>query len=298
MKLFFRQLLLFGFCLTPLAALPPALHALVQKPEVGPVPTAIRQEFKLAEFYQKYLDADGLPIVGSEKVSDAALLECAWIIGHMLEHRPEIARTLGKSNVRFAVMAYNEFTTDIPEHAFLTPAEHWDRRARGLGPSATAPAVSGGEENLLCFPGDPYSTENISIHEFSHAIHMMAMDKLDPTFDKRLRDAYQKALAAGLWKDTYAAENPAEYWAEGSQSWFDNNREKDAIHNHVNTRDELKKYDPDLASLCLEVYGDLRWRYRKPKDRAPEDTAHLKGMNPNPPKFQWRQGKAPKSDQP
>ncbi|MHA3772162.1 hypothetical protein ACXR0O_11545 [Verrucomicrobiota bacterium sgz303538] len=119
-----------------------------------PVPDAVRQQFHLAPFYQKYVDAGGLPIVGSSKVSDDALKECAWIVQHMLEKRPDILQALGKTGVRFAVMAYNEYTTDIPEHSTLQPQVYWDRRARGLGATQERPAVSCAEENLLAYPGD------------------------------------------------------------------------------------------------------------------------------------------------
>ncbi len=151
-----------------------------------PIPEALREEFQLDPSYQKYVEAGGFPIVGSARVSDAALAECAWIVAHMLAQRPEIGAALGQAHVRFAVMAYDEYTTDIPEHASLQPKVYWDRRARGLGASVERPAVSGAEENLLAFPGDPYPTENIALHEFAHAIHEMAMKSLDPTFDDRL----------------------------------------------------------------------------------------------------------------
>ena len=36
---------------------------------------------------------------------------------------------------------------------------------------------------MLCFPNDPYSTENIFIHEFAHVIHGEAMRALDATFN-------------------------------------------------------------------------------------------------------------------
>ncbi|MEO8353183.1 MAG: hypothetical protein ABI680_15745, partial [Chthoniobacteraceae bacterium] len=146
-----------------------------------PIPEALREKFQLDRFYQKYVEGGGFPIVGSARVSDAALAECAWMVEHMLAHRPEIGTALGQANVRFAVMAFDEYTTDIPEHASLRPKVYWDRRARGLGASVERPAVSGAEENLLAFPGDPYPTENIALHEFAHAIHEMAMKSLDPT---------------------------------------------------------------------------------------------------------------------
>ena len=124
-----------------------------------------------------------MPIVGSDKVTDAAMLEAHWIVDKMDGHRPDILKAMAKNKTRLAVMAYTEFTTDIPEHAHLTSRVFWDRRARGLGATRSAPAVSCAEENVLCHPNDPYSTENICIHEFAHAIHSMGMVDIDPTFD-------------------------------------------------------------------------------------------------------------------
>jgi peptidyl-prolyl cis-trans isomerase A (cyclophilin A) len=105
-----------------------------------------------------------------------------------------------------------------------------------------------------------------------------------------LQETYHSATNRGLWKGTYARVDRYEYWAEGSQSWFDDNRENDADHNHVNTRAELKEYDPALAALCREVYGERAWRYLKPTRRAPADRAHLQGLNlATAPRFTWRE---------
>jgi len=280
--------------LAPLLGLPIAGTAF---DAVGPVPEVVRRQFKLAPFYQKFIDLEGLPVVGSTNVSDFALREAVWIVRQMLTNRTDILHAMASNNVRLAVMAWNEFTTDVPEHSDLESKVYWDRRARGLGATPRRPAVSCAEENLLGYPGDPYSTENICIHEFSHAIHEMGMSRLDPTFDKRLRAAFQKAKDAGLWKGTYAATNPMEYWAEGAQSWFDNNRANDSLHNHVDTRAELKEYDPALAKLCEEVFGDHSWRYKKPAARTPEGRAHFAGYDASKaPRFKWRT--APSSDRP
>jgi len=257
--------------------------------QVGPVPETVRAQFNLAGFYQKYVDLEGFPIVSSSRVSDYALLEAAWIVRHMLTNRSDILQAMASNNVRLAVMAWNEFTTDIPEHSDLKSAVYWDRRARGLGATRARPAVSCAEENLLCYPGDPYATENILVHEFSHAIHEMGMNSVDPTFDKRLRAAFASAKEKGLWKKTYAGSNPSEYWAEGAQAWFDDNRENDGLHNHVNTRAELKEYDVELARLCGEVFGDGAWRYVKPMRRTEADRAHLRGHDfSKGPQFKWR----------
>ena len=257
---------------------------------VGEVSDALRREFSLAPFYQKSVMVGALPVLGSANVSDEALREAAWIVRHILAGRDDVLEAMADQGVRVAVMAWNEFTTDIPEHSALEPAVYWDRRARGLGATPEAPAVSGAEENLLGFPGDPYAAENILIHELAHAIHTMGMNRVDPTFDGRLRAAHAAAKEGGLWAGTYGVTEPSEYWAEGVQSWFDDNRENDSLHNDVNTRAELKAYDPALAALCDEVFGDGEWRYARPADRSPADRAHLGELDPaTAPHFRWRE---------
>ncbi|QDU19461.1 hypothetical protein [Urbifossiella limnaea] len=254
-----------------------------------PVPDALRAELKLAPFYQRHADAGGLPVVGSAKVSDHALAEAAWVVGKMLGDRPDVLKAMRANRVRVAVMAATEYTTDLPEHANMKPKLYWDRRARGLGATRSNPVVSCGEENLLGHQGDPYPAENIFVHEFAHAIHGTGLSTTDPTFDRRLRAAYQAARDRGLWKNTYAATNAGEYWAEGVQCWFDDNAPPDALHNDVRTRAGLKEYDAGLAGLCREVFGDGPWRYRRPAARPPEERAHLPGYDrAKLPRFEWR----------
>ena len=64
-------------------------------------------------------------------------------------------------------------------------------------------------------------------------------------------------MAKELWKGTYVATNPAEYWAEGAQAYFDCMRPQFG----ANTREKLQKYDPDLFSLLDEVYKHSKYRY-------------------------------------
>lgn len=245
--------------------------------KVEPLPDAVRKEFAFEAHYEKCVLADGFPIVAGKKVDDRALLEAAFLIDVMLGKRNDIRQALVKNKVRFGIMARDEYTTALPEHSDLRPAKYWDRRARGLGATRERPAVSCGEENLLCIPGDPYSTENILIHEFAHAIHGMGLSETDRTFDLRLRKAYQDAMKAQLWKGKYAGSNRAEYWAEGVQSWFGTNRENDHSHNHVNTRAELVAYDPALAKLVEEVFGNGDWSYQRPQER--KKLAHFAGYD-------------------
>ena len=255
---------------------------------VEPIPPMnnVRKTFNLDPFYEQWIDVKGFPVVASAKVSPYAVKEAAWLIRQIIGHRQDILQALAENRVRFAVMAYSELTTEIPEHSDLQPDYYWDRRARGLGSTPARPAVSCGEENLLNYQGDPYSTENILIHEFAHAIHQMGLNTVDPSFDDRLEILFNAAKEKGLWENTYAITNRSEYWAEGTQSWFDTNRANDDQHNHVDTRDKLKDYDPALATLLTEVFGDTDWRYTQAVTRT--HLGHLHGFDPEQsPKFEW-----------
>jgi hypothetical protein len=243
-------------------------------------------ELEVDPFYTKYVSASGYPIIASDKVSDYALREAAHLVDLMLAERSDVRRAMIDSGSRLIVMGHGELTTDFPEYKHLRPKKYWDRRARGLGGSETDPVCSCAEENLLCFPGDPYAAECILIHEFAHNIHLRGMVRVDKTFDTRLKAAYDDAMGKGLWRGKYAATNHHEYFAEGVQSWFDNNRQDDHDHNHVNTRAELIEYDPALAKFCEEVFGKTELKYVRPPERT--EQAHLTGYDfKMSPTFRW-----------
>jgi len=258
----------------------------VQAYRVGGVPS----------FYTQQASAGGFPVVASAAVNPYALKEAVYIIDMMLARRADVREAMVKSGARLSILAATEFTCDQPEWTWLAdePVDGFpdiptrdfrDARARGMGGSSTDPYCSCAEENLLAYDGDPYSTENILIHELAHNIHLRGMNNVDATFDRRVEAAYSAAMEAGLWAGKYASVNHHEYFAEGVQSWFDNNRENDHDHNHVNTRAELMDYDPGLAALCREVFGDTVLKYTKPQTRL---TGHLEGYDPTKsPKFVW-----------
>ena len=226
------------------------------EPKVMEIPEEVVKKYKLdTSFYKKHLDYKGFSILSSAKVSDSALLEASFLIDKLLGEREDILKAMIKSGCRFMVMAPTEMTTDVPEqrHMKNDAKTNWDTRARGLGGKLS----SCGEENLLNFKGDRYRQENILIHEFNHAIHQHGLRSVDPTFNARLKKAYDGAMAKELWKGTYVATNPSEYWAEGAQAYFDCMRPQFG----ANTREKLEKYDPGLFALVDEVYKQSKYRY-------------------------------------
>jgi hypothetical protein len=232
-------------------------------PKIGAPPASLG----LDPFYKKHIDLGGLPIVSSEKVPDAALVEAHRLASKMLERIPEVREAMVRNRTRVAIMAQSEVTTDIPEHSDLNrafPNTDWNQRARGLGATKQRPAVSAAEENLLQYPTDRYRGESIFIHEFAHAIMDMGLASVHPDFLKELRGCFDQAIAEGLWKNTYAASNPSEYWAEGVQSYFDANRTADppnGVHNNIGTREALEKYDPRLYELIRRFFPEDEWRW-------------------------------------
>jgi len=278
-----------GFLAVASIMAPSATAFAAESLAVVAVPAAERQRLSLSPVYTQYVrGTGGIPVVASDRVQPAALAEAAWLIDRLLAKRPDVAAAIGRSPVRFVVMAHDERTTDVPEHSDLEPRDYWDRRARGLGATLERPATSCGEENLLCFAGDPYAAENILIHEFAHTIHQIGLAQVDPSFEARLRAAFAAAGRTGRWTGTYARENPAEYWAEGVQSWFGCNRTHDREHGDVNSPAAVAEHDPPLAALLTEVFGDTPWEYTRPHDRNAADRGHLGAFNRNhAPRFDW-----------
>nr|WP_319400556.1 hypothetical protein [uncultured Carboxylicivirga sp.] len=226
--------------------------------------TAPPASLNLDPFYKKYANVNGIQIMSSWRVPDSAFVKACEIIDFMTGDLPDdVLNQMVKVGARLGIMARYEGTTDIPEHADLAndTTINWDVRARGLGGDMDLPLTTCAEENLLCYQIDKYHAEDITIHEFAHAIHLIGIAPIDDTFNDTLQKLLDKAIADGKYKNTYAASNLYEYWAEGVQNWFNVNAEvaePDGKHNWVNTRDDMKKYDPDLYKLVSKYFSDFK----------------------------------------
>ena len=248
-------------------------------PDPVPPPAAVRDFFELDPFYQQWISVEGFPVLASEQVNPYALKETAWLIWQMIGHRPDVLQAFVQKSLRFSVIAHNELISEIPEYIFPFPdfLSFWARGLGGAGLEVPGhPAVSSSEENILHYP-DGGGSYSVLIHEFAHAIHLFGLNTTDPTFNNRLKIVYDTAMAKGLWQDTYASSNRREYWAEGTQAWFHPNGHGSFSH-CGNTRSALKAYDPGLAALLTEIYGDTQWRYTPPAVRL--HLPHLQGFNP------------------
>lgn len=217
----------------------------------------------LHPFYTKYCSALGIPIVASSGVPDMALQRAWAIVTQMLNgmaQAEEIRNSITGMSTRIGIIGATQVTTDMPEHRALYtlfPGVDWNTRARGVGATPEIPLLSIAEENLLCYAGDLWAGQNVLVHEFAHAIKGMGLDFVNPAFDVELQRAYQHALDAGLWPQTYVSSNIDEYWAEGVRLYF----QIDAAGvpgdqpYPANSRAELQVYDPDLYRIAESIFG-------------------------------------------
>lgn len=227
-------------------------------------------------FYVKHLDAAGIPIMSSARVSDEALTTARDIVADMLATRPDLARWLVAQRYRVAVMAPDETTTDLPEQrgwtrparndprltrcerihyderiGRLTDRQYWDARARGMA----GPLTSAAAENLLAGAGDRYHGENIFVHEFAHDI-LAAIRAIDPALFSRVEQAYAAAVKQGRWKNEYAITNVDEYWAVGTQFFFNSGRIVAINRVRILSNLDLALYDPALSNVLHAAYGE------------------------------------------
>jgi hypothetical protein len=224
---------------------------------VGPVPADLRQDWDIDPFYQKYANANGIPILTSNQPPDNTLVLACQLVIEMVRERDDVRLALIDNQVHFAIVGVNELTNDIPEYSYMP--DSINTRARGLGGNPGLCA----EESILCGSTDRWRGESICVHEFAHTISLYGLYDADPTFEDRLTAAYQSARSAGLFQNTYAMENEQEYWGEGVQDWYYTNLESatpNGVHGPIDKREELESYDPVLYDLIDELLPlDVSW---------------------------------------
>ena len=242
-------------------------------PEVTTPPEAVFDRFcerdrqAAREFYQQFVDVRGIPVLAGGSVDPAALVRTHYLVTHLLAGRPDVLQAMVDNGTRLIVIGKDQIYTDMPEYRHSPNPEYLNERVRGTG---GFDVTSFGEENLLNLPLDRYDDESIAVHEFCHTIDA-ALGRIDPTWRERLRETFRRAIDAGRWKNAYAASNPAEYWAEICQCYFDCNRVNNWNHAAIGTREQLQAYDPegyDLVQSTFRLTAENDWRYR-PLRRQP-----------------------------
>lgn len=243
-----------------IAQRPAQIHVFADSDKIYPVPASLH----VPSFYKKYIDADGVSIIGSDKVNDNAFFIARSIVRKMLIKIPEVKSALIKNMARILIVAHDEEMSDLPEYKGFDTLKSEEgivlnKRVRGMGPTPENPYCSFGEENLLCLSPDRYVGQNLLVHEFAHAIAILGIDFVDSGFRTALRNAFNDAKANQLWQHTYTIANEDEYFATGVQCWFNAYRKSvpaNGTYNEISVRKELQHYDKKLYYLLSKYFNE------------------------------------------
>ena len=176
--------------------------------EVKPLTAELAKEYDLdPAFYTKTTFTNGILIATSDKVSDFAHLEAAYLFDRMMSViKPEIAQRIREGKVLCLLVGHNELTSEMPQ--FKTDKKgkelaFYNWRSRGfLTLLKGRPTVFFAEEDVMEYEGG-MQRESILIHEFGHVIHRPGFYE---GLDDELMQAWKAAKAKGLWNDARAAQ--------------------------------------------------------------------------------------------
>ena len=241
-----------------------------------------------ADYYTKYIDVDGIAVIGTELVRDAYFLKARDEILIMTDAYPGIRKAIaGETDFRM-ILVY-----DAVENPYHIPETRYMGHNFNLGTAwctpdycvTTANEVIGSDGIRYADLG--YGTFN---HEFAHAINTAFLRDpgLFPNFVERLVAAYDEGLQTPEFQsypDDYWWVSASEFWAEASRMWLDdmgnfgaepvpvfNVPELDALVPTPTEEWERKLASwresfPKLAALLEDVYpirplGQMRKKYR------------------------------------
>ena len=203
-------------------------------------------------YYTKYIEADGIAIMGHYRVPDAHFYNAREVILIMTSKRPELRGPLTPHHNKFRMVLFV-----MNDYGFPTMPEY-PNGYRTPGWCVWTSCQSGVFQDASGFPPGMLGGYKVLVHEFGHAIHA-AIQQLDPTFQARLESAYAVASADAIeaWdpgpdrytKHDHAMTNPSEYWAEGVARWFGEVGSSKTRYYH----DAFLKLDPLLYAL-LEAW--------------------------------------------
>ncbi len=208
------------------------------------------------EFFTKVLDFHGIPIKAPDVVVDQALYAASDRLALLLRHQPMVISNLAAARAELHIIGRDQVTTDLPEwrkdkgkHLAEYNGLTRDERTRGMG----GLMVSCGEENLLKLPKDRYRGRDICLHEFSHCVRNYGVSQ---DIRDKFNAQYRRSLDKGLWKGSYAATNPDEFFAELTMWYFGTHGDMGMSGPKPSVgADGLKKYDPEAFSLLDDFYG-------------------------------------------
>ncbi|HAE11731.1 MAG TPA: hypothetical protein DCG39_08810, partial [Opitutae bacterium] len=159
------------------------------------------------KFFKKGTEVEGILIATSERVSDYAHAESAYLFGKIMQSvDKKVAERIRGKRLLCILIGHDELTSEVPQ--FRTDKkgkelDFYNWRSRGFlrwfGPR---PVVVFAEEDVMEYEGG-MRLESILIHEFGHVVHGAGFDEDQ---QKRLTAAFEKARELEIWNDGRAAQ--------------------------------------------------------------------------------------------
>jgi hypothetical protein len=219
-------------------------------------------------FYKKYINADGIIIVSSDKVPNAALIVSRKTVLHLLSKCPDIHEEMLKHNPRISIMAHSETASDLPEFEPRSDGQ-W-----GLGQMPGGPTSLVSEKGV-CYEENTEYIANFLLHEFVHMIHNLGIHFADPEVENEIYAAYINAEEKGFFKgpkdearenitpiQTYGED---EYFTHSVNAWFDLNESLPGPWmdyqigewgSRSGTKEELKKNHPAIFEIISRYFPE------------------------------------------
>jgi alpha-glucosidase len=258
-------------------------HPLRKQPSVMPPPAFLKAD----PYYTKFTFAREFPVLGSNHVSDAALLRANDAIRKMFAYRHDILKAMIADGARLVVLGSQEKLSNLPEFADARKAGFDEVRYLDYTPKLKLMVVP--EENVLGLPNEPFAGRHMVISVFAKGLYQVAgqrpvveepgkrsrqqyelrVKRLDIEFDRRLLKTHDEARDKGLWQGTPAARDRVEYWTAGVEAYFDAGDAAippTGAARAITTREALQGYDATLFALVEETMaynGHADWRVKR-----------------------------------
>jgi len=203
------------------------------------------------DWFAKYCDAGGIPVLASKNVSDIAVQQAYYVVMNFFAAIPEHKEKLVAAGVQFILYDLDHETiADIPS----TRLFNFTEEAAGVFISENYQTISF-ENDLLCYYG---LDSSVAIHELAHALDFASLQYSQDWLQAR-NVAFGKAKNHNLWTGTYAMTNNYEFWAEVVSAYFGVYSDPYGKLGAMD-RQEFAAYDPVTFALVSEIFHGFEWR--------------------------------------
>ena len=236
-------------------------------------------------FFNRYIDADGVSIIGNEMTHDKYFIIARDIFLMMTSKNPRLREPLRdhfylcivgglEADHRLVTKSDESWTQLFPSLKYLSEINRSIRSANtcvtggvalNLGTRTSSGLTKVRGWCLSCVFGHPVlatyaNVLDIYVHEISHGLERV-MRNIDPTWDEKRLKAHKNSDENDLWG---SPTNTNEWWAGVTRHWFFSvNPEFTTEHKNplygsrFASHEDFAEYDPMTAALLRQWYPEI-----------------------------------------